>query len=65
VLVDLDAAWTLDGDELEARSGVSPYVGRRFVGRVARTVLRGRTVFVDGRVTAQPGDGWFVQRVNA
>ena len=64
VLVDLDRDWTLTQDALETRSGISPYVGRRFKGRIARTLVRGRTVYVDGKVTGAPGDGWFVQRVN-
>ena len=49
----------------ETRSGLSPYVGRRFRGAVVRTIVRGKTVFADGKVTGSPGDGWFVQRVNA
>jgi allantoinase len=65
VLVDLDREWTLTKDVLETRSGLSPYVGRRFRGAVVRTIVRGRTVFADGNVTGSPGDGWFVQRVNA
>jgi dihydroorotase-like cyclic amidohydrolase len=65
VLVDPDREWTFTRDALETKSGISPYVGRRFTGRIARTILRGRTVFVDGKVTGAPGDGWFVQRVNA
>ncbi len=65
VLVDLDPEWTLDREALQARSGASPYVGRRFRGRVSRTIVRGRTVYADGTVTGSPGDGWFVQRVNA
>jgi allantoinase len=64
-LVDLDREWTLTNEVLETRSGLSPYVGRRFRGAVVRTIVRGRTVFVDGKVTGSPGDGWFVQRVNA
>jgi allantoinase len=64
-LVDLDEQWTLAPDALETRSGLSPYVGRRFRGAVVRTILRGRTVYSDGTVTGAPGDGWFVQRVNA
>jgi allantoinase len=64
VLVDLEREWTFTRDELETKSGISPYIGRRFTGRVARTIVRGRTVFVDGKVTGAPGDGWFVQRVN-
>jgi allantoinase len=65
VLVDLDREWTLTQNELETRSGISPYVGRRFKGAIARTIVRGRTVYLDGKVTGAPGDGWFVQRVNA
>jgi allantoinase len=65
VLVDLDREWTFDRDALETRSGLSPYVGWRFRGAVVRTIVRGRTVYEDGKVTGTPGDGWFVQRVNA
>ena len=65
VLVDLDREWTLDAADLETRSGISPYLGRRFRGAVTRTIVRGRTVYADGVVTGAPGDGWFVQRVNA
>ena len=64
-LVDLEREWTLTPDALETKSGVSPYLGRRFRGAVARTIVRGRTVYADGKVTGEPGDGWFVQRVNA
>ncbi len=64
-LVDADAEWTLAPAALEARSGLSPYVGRAFRGRVERTIVRGRTVYAAGRVTGAPGEGWFVQRVHA
>ncbi len=62
-LVDLGREWTLSADALEARSGLSPYVGRRFTGAVERTLVRGRTVYADGAVTGVPGDGWFVRRM--
>jgi len=65
VLVDLEREWTFTPEMLETRSGLSPYVGRRFTGRIERTIVRGRTVYADGKVTGAPGDGWFVQRVNA
>ncbi len=64
VLVDLEREWTFTRDALQTKSGVSPYVGRQFRGAVARTIVRGRTVFVDGKVKGEPGDGWFVQRLN-
>jgi allantoinase len=40
----------------------SPYHGRRMRGRVAATVLRGRTIWDGGRVLATPGSGRFVRR---
>ncbi|HEY9325429.1 MAG TPA: allantoinase AllB [Candidatus Limnocylindria bacterium] len=47
-LVAMDREWTLEGEQLQARSGVSPYVGRSFRGAVVRTLVRGVTVFDDG-----------------
>jgi allantoinase len=62
-LVDLDREWTLERDAVETRSGLSPYVGRRFHGAVVRTIVRGRTAYADGVITGEPGDGWFVRRL--
>lgn len=61
VLVDLGREWTLDRRQLEARCGISPYLGRTFRGAVVRTIVRGRTVFADGHVTGEPGWGHFVR----
>jgi allantoinase len=53
-LVDLAQGWTLTADELRYRHRQSPYVGRPVRGRVVRTLLRGRTVFEEGRIVAGP-----------
>jgi allantoinase len=47
-LVDLEREWTFEPEQLQARSGLSPYVGRSFRGAVVRTLVRGATVFHDG-----------------
>ena len=47
-LVALEREWTFEAEQLQARSGVSPYVGRSFRGAVVRTLVRGVTVFDDG-----------------
>jgi allantoinase len=47
-LVAMDREWTLEPEQLQARSGLSPYVGRSFRGAVVRTLVRGVTVFDDG-----------------
>lgn len=56
-IVDPAREWTLEADELQTRSGVSAYLGRQFTGRVVRTIVRGRAVFADGKVTGTPGWG--------
>lgn len=48
-LIDLGAAYTLTRDRLLDRHKFSPYVGRSFRGTVKRTLVRGRTVFSDGK----------------
>jgi allantoinase len=53
-LVELGAEATLEREELLQRHPLSPFVGRRLCVRVARTVLRGETVFAGGRVVGPP-----------
>jgi allantoinase len=55
VLVDLGGcAKPLAADDLYYRHRHSPFVGRTLSARVARTLLRGRTVFADGRIVGAP-----------
>jgi allantoinase len=51
-LVDLRAEYTLTREMLLDRHKLSPYVGRTFRGVVKRTIVRGHTVFRDGRIVA-------------
>jgi allantoinase len=53
-IVDLDAEETVTRESLLYRHRHSPYVGRRLRGRVVRTVLRGQTIFVDGKIAGLP-----------
>jgi allantoinase len=53
-LVDVDARFTLTRDQLLDRHKLSPYVGHTFTGVVRRTILRGQTIFQDGRIVGQP-----------
>lgn len=59
VLVDLAAVHTLDAGDLRQRHPLSPYVGREFRGVARRTIRRGQTIALDGRVTVE-GGGRFV-----
>lgn len=59
-LVDLEASWTLRGDDLQTRWPVNPFVGREFQGRVVSTLVRGTVVWGDGAAQVKPGFGQLV-----
>lgn len=44
-LIDVDAAWTLQAEDLQYRHKISPYVGMEMRGRVLRTMVGGVTVW--------------------
>ncbi len=49
-LVDLSQSTVLARDDLHDRHRFSPYPGQRLGGAVRRTLVRGRTVFADGKM---------------
>jgi dihydroorotase-like cyclic amidohydrolase len=53
-LIDLRGEDTITADRLFYRHRHSPYLGRTVRGRVVRTLVRGTTVFLDGRIVAPP-----------
>src|SRR5215211_2515170 len=53
-LVDLDSSFPLRADDLLYRHKMSPFVGDTFRGRVVRTILRGTTVFHEGKIVSEP-----------
>jgi len=53
-LVDLGAEHVLAREDLHDRHRLSPYAGRTLRGRVVRTLVRGVTVFRDGRTLERP-----------
>lgn len=57
VEVDTDARYTVTSDLLHTRCGWNPFEGMDVQGRVRQVVLRGQTVFRDGRIKAAPGYG--------
>jgi dihydroorotase len=46
VVFDLDQPWRIDVDALRSKSKNAPYDGRPVQGRVLRTVIAGRSVFI-------------------
>ena len=53
-LVELGPSGELSAEELQYRHRHSPFLGRTFGARVARTLLRGQTVFADGQIAGAP-----------
>ena len=60
-LVDAQRTWTFSPEQLQTRSGISPYLGRAFRGTNVRTIVRGRTVFADGEIVGEAGWGKLVK----
>jgi allantoinase len=56
VIVDLSAGRLLRPDDLLYRHRVTPYLKHtlHLTGRVQRTIVRGRTVFLNGQITFDP-----------
>lgn len=46
-LIDLDERWTVDVNKLHGKSKNTPFKGLTLTGKVKRTILGGKTVFID------------------
>jgi allantoinase len=53
-LVDLNSEFEVRLNELFYRHRQTPYAGRKLRGRVVRTLLRGQTIYHDGKIVATP-----------
>jgi allantoinase len=62
VVADLNREWTLTAEQLFYKNKFSAYVGSTFKGQVLRTLVRGKTVYLDGAIVAQPGYGHLLLR---
>ena len=54
-LVDLSESFTLKAEDLLQRHALSPYLGTSFRGVVKRTIRRGETIFMEGKITVEGG----------
>ncbi len=57
VLVDLEREYEVRDEDVLSLVGWSPYAGRRFKAKPVRTLVRGHTVYVDGKVVGEKGWG--------
>lgn len=54
VEVDIDKEWTVSNEGLFTKCGWTPFEGLRVKGKVIRTVIRGNTVFENGKIIGDP-----------
>ena len=57
VLVDLEKEYEIKDEDVLSLTGWSPYAGRKFKAKTVRTIVRGRTVYKDGKVVGEKGWG--------
>ena len=57
VLVDLEREYEIRDADVLSLTGWSPYAGRKFRGKPVRTIVRGKTVYLDGKVIGDKGWG--------
>jgi dihydroorotase len=57
VLVDLENEYEIRDEDVLSLVGWSPYAGRKVKGKPVRTIVRGRTVYKDGKVIGEKGFG--------
>jgi len=60
VIIDMNKEALITNETTYTRVGWTPYHGRKVKGVPIRTILRGKTVMQDGKITGKPGDGEFV-----
>jgi carbamoyl-phosphate synthase/aspartate carbamoyltransferase/dihydroorotase len=55
--VETDVVYTIENQNLYTKCGWTPFAGMQIRGQVEKVILEGRTVFENGRITADPGTG--------
>jgi dihydropyrimidinase len=60
VIFDPNDKWTVEAQKLHSRAKWTPYEGMEIKGRVNTTIIRGKIVFTDGKITTEKGYGQFI-----
>ncbi len=63
VVVDMDLRHTYTVEDMKSKCKWSPYFGRTFQGWPVRTVVRGKTVCLNGQVVGTQGWGQYIPRL--
>ncbi|HHT28566.1 MAG TPA: dihydroorotase family protein [Firmicutes bacterium] len=58
VIIDTNEVWTIDQSQLHSKSCVTPFHGRRGVGKARYAILAGNIVMADGDLVGRPRGNW-------
>jgi dihydroorotase-like cyclic amidohydrolase len=61
VIIDMNKEEIISNDTTYTKVGWTPYHGRKIKGAPVRTIVRGKTVMLDGKIVGKPGDGQLVK----
>ena len=56
-IINPEKKWTLQVGDLYSKYQHSPYVGFQFKGQIEQTIVRGVTVYKNGKIITEPGHG--------
>jgi allantoinase len=56
VIFNPNKKWSVSVDQVQHRNKLTPYAGKEFVGKVEKTILRGRVIAENGKVVTNAGD---------
>ncbi|MCP8615260.1 dihydroorotase [Salirhabdus salicampi] len=65
VLIDLSEKWTIKSEDITSKAGWTPYDGKEVMGKPVLTMVRGKIVAENGGITADPGAGSPVTKINS
>lgn len=60
VLIDPDQEWVLKNEDILHLNKQTPFAGRKFKGKVMKTLVRGVTVYDEGKICVEPGFGKYI-----
>ncbi len=62
VFIDPKKKWKVSGEKFESKGKLTPFEGMEFTGKVVRTMVRGQTVYEEGKgIVAAPGSGKWIR----
>ncbi|NMA12339.1 MAG: dihydroorotase [Chloroflexi bacterium] len=62
VVIDMNKEYTFSQESMHSRTKLSPYDGWEMVGKPVKTILRGKTIMVDGEIVGEPS-GKFIRPI--